>query len=888
MEAAGGSHGPRAGTGGGEDLMNFFSRPRTHDDFSDEVQAHLDLEADRLIADGMSPDNARAAAHRAFGNVAMVKERFYEASRWTWLEQLVQDLRYAWRGMRHSPAFVLTTVLTLAVGLGLLTVAFTIFNAYVLRPYAIRDPHSLHQIVWHARDAGGQGFRWRDYEELSHRTDLFSAVIGEHTRIVSSNGQPLMAAIVSSNYFEALGPSIALGRSLGRIDTNGIGDPAVLTHQAWTRLFDRDPSAVGRTIELNGRAFTIVGVLAPAFTGLGDSPRDVFVPLSTWAVRKRSADETRETEILVRLQPGVSTVQAESALLPFMNSILEKLEGLRAEVRPQPSPNRMSVQLLALLSPIFAAFVLVLVTSCANVSNVMLARGIARDREIAVRLSIGASRGRVVRQLLTEGLLISIVAGGAGLALAAWGLRAGTVAFFSTLPPSVRPILRVAALTFDYRVFLFALVLSAAATLLFALLPALQASRISLIDALRAQGGAARRGSRLRNALVIGQVAVALVLVITAVTIARNSAAVGAIDLGFETEGVWSVNVRGVQDELARPLADALTVDPRVAAVAVTSGNPLFNAARRVAAAAADSPANASNAKRTHCTFVSPEFFSILRIPIVRGRAFRADEARAAARVAIISAATASAFWPAEDPIGKRIRIERPEGRPVDELPGYSEVTVVGTVRDIVTGMMVAGHDAGHLYLPMTSADVHATAILVRGRTDRDLGAEALQDIFRRVAPEPQVFEALPLGEVRDLQMYPLLAASWVGTLLGAVALALSVSGLYGVLTYALSHRKREIGIRIALGASAGAVVGLVMRQSTRLAGIGALIGVVVAFAAMNVLNAAIPLNTISLLDLGAFAAGIVVVIAATALAAYQPARRATRVDPSQTLRSDA
>jgi predicted permease len=860
--------------------MGLFPRPRTHDDFSEEVQAHLDLETDRLIAEGLSPEAARAAAQRAFGNVARVKERFYEASRWTWLEQLLQDLRYAARGMRHSPAFVATTVLTLAVGLGLLTVAFTIFNAYVLRPFAIRDPDSLHQIVWRARDAGGQGFRWSDYDELSRRTDLFRAVVGEHTRFVSSNGRPLLAAFVSFNYFDALGPAVRLGRGIGSIDAQGTGNPVVLSYQAWTRLFDRDPSAVGRDIELNGRPFTIVGVLGPAFTGLGDAPRDVFVPQTTmW----RHAD-VRETEILVRLRPDVTTAHAETALTPFMNRIVDGQEGIRAEVRPQPSPNRLSIEMVQVLMPVFAAFVLVLVTSCANVSNVMLARAIARHREIAVRLSIGASRSRVVRQLLTEGLLVAVLAGLAGLGLAAWGIRVATLALFSTLPPSVSPVLRVTPLTFDYRVFLFALAVSAAATLLFALLPALQASRVSLTDALRGQGGAARRGSRLRNALVVGQVSVALVLVITAVTLARNGAAIGAMDVGFDPDGVISVNVRGVEDALARPLAEALAADPRVATVAVTSGNPLFNAARIVAAAPAGAPATT----RTRCTFVSPEFFPMLGIPIARGRGFRDDEARSAARLAIVSARTANAFWPGQDPIGKTIRIEPPQGRPVDELPGYAEVSVVGTVRDLVTGLLIAGHDVGHIYLPMSPSDEHATAILVRGRTGRDLGPAAFDEIFRRVVPDPQVFEVVPLAEMRDLQVYPLLAASWVGTLLGAVALALSVSGLYGVLTYALSQRRKEIGIRMALGATPRAVVGLVLRQTTRLAGIGTAIGAAVAFATMKTLSAAIQLETISALDVGAFIAGIGMVIAATMLAAYQPARRATRIDPSQTLRADA
>jgi hypothetical protein len=406
---------------------------------------------------------------------------------------------------------------------------------------------------------------------------------------------------------------------------------------------------------------------------------------------------------------------------------------------------------------------------------------------------------------------------------------------------------------------------------------------MSLTDALRGPGGSPRRGSRARNALVVGQVAVAVVLVVLAVTLARSGAAVGAIDLGFDTDGVMSVNVRGEQDDLARPLADALAADPRVSEVAVTSGNPLFNNMATVAAAAAGTLATT----HTPTTFVSPEFFSILRIPILRGRAFRPDEARSAARVAIVSAATAKAFWPGADPIGKTIRIERADGRPVDELLDYPEVTVVGTVGDIVTGMMIAGRDAGHIYLPMTSANAHATAILIRGRADRRLGADAMQEMFRRVAPDPQIFEVLPLADMRTVQMYPLWAASSVGALLGVVALVLSVSGLYGVLTYTVSRRTREIGIRMALGATARAVVRLVLEQSARLAGIGALVGVVVTFVAMKLLATIIRFTTISLVDVAAFAAGVTLIGAATILAAYRPARRAAGVDPAQTLRCD-
>jgi hypothetical protein len=255
-----------------------------------------------------------------------------------------------------------------------------------------------------------------------------------------------------------------------------------------------------------------------------------------------------------------------------------------------------------------------------------------------------------------------------------------------------------------------------------------------------------------------------------------------------------------------------------------------------------------------------------------------------------VSEATARAFWPGEDPIGRSIEIDTSDAS--ERLDGYAEVTVIGTVRDIVSGMLIAGRDPNHVYLPMDRDNPHATAILARrrgaGGGHQTLDAKTLQDVFRLVTRDPQVFEALPLTDMRDVQMYPLRAASWIGSLLGAVALALSVSGLYGVLTYALSQRKREIGIRMALGATAGSVVAMVVNQSMRLAGIGALIGAGLTPGVLMLLNSLVRLQTIAWLDVAPFAAGAALIIAATALAAYQPARHATRVDPSKMLRYDA
>jgi hypothetical protein len=318
--------------------------------------------------------------------------------------------------------------------------------------------------------------------------------------------------------------------------------------------------------------------------------------------------------------------------------------------------------------------------------------------------------------------------------------------------------------------------------------------------------------------------------------------------------------------------------------MAATSGNPLSEQGHVIAAATV----RTSAAVPVRYTFVSPEYFSILRIPLIAGRGFRADESKAAAPVAIVSAATAKAFWPQEDPIGQVIRIERPEGRSVEELEGYPQVTVIGVAADIVGGMMIEGRDRGHVYLPTNPGDRHASALLLRARTARDLSPESLRPMFRQVTADSELFELLPLDELKAAQMYPLRAASWVGSCLAVVALALSVSGLYGVLAYMLNQRTKEIGIRMALGATAGAVVALVMRQAARLAGAGAVVGLVAVFIVLKTLSAVVQLQNVSFLDAISFLVGVVLVIAATALATYRPARHATRVDPSQALRADA
>jgi len=881
----------------------WWRRRRTDEDFAAEIRAHLENETDRLIQDGMTPEEARAAAHRQFGSVTRTRERFYEAHRAIWLEQFAQDLRYAWRGLWHSRAFVATTVLTLAVGMGLVTVVFAVFNAYVLRPFAVHDPYSLYAMGWRSQEAGGSTFRWTDYEDFQTRRDLFDGVVAEATRNVSSDGRRLAIGFVSGNYFDTLGPRVALGRALLGDDarTPG-GEPvAVLTHQAWTRLFDRDPAALGRELEVNGRKLVVVGVMAAEFVGLDDVPRDIWVPITMYGAvfgdDLFGSEQPRQLHVTARLRRGVTPEQAQGslALSPFETRVAGRVDAVRANLQLRATPVRITLGGFAFLSPVFAAFALVLVAACANASNVMLARANARHREIGIRLSIGASRGRVVRQLVTEGLLIAVLAGLAGVALAGALLRIGVFLFVAMLPPTVALRVRFVPLDFDYRVFLFAFVVAGAATILFALVPALQATRLTLTDALRGQPSGAIRRSTLRNWLVTSQVAVSLLLLIVAVTLVRNGTAIRSTDLGLETRGVISVRPGRTDTALMEHTYAALTADPRLeqVQVVVTSRPPLFGETPK-------SPLRlASGYVLASYTFVSPEYFAMLRIPILHGRGFSPDEAAGQVPVAVVSAAGAKALWPGDEPIGKTVRLHLPPTGPrvvedmtislrrnVGDDTDTTVVTVVGVAGDVVSGFVYQGADAAHVYLPTSVTGSRAAALLVRGRST-GVSVDTVKSALLRAHQDPLTYDVLSLDEMVALQMFPLRAASWIGSLLSGVALALSISGLYGVLTYTFGQRIQEIGIRMALGATATAVTRLVAVQAVRLAALGTAVGVLLGFSVMKILSSLIRLDNVSVLDPGAFALSVALIAGAVALASYGPARRAARVDPSVMLRAD-
>ena len=558
------------------------------------------------------------------------------------IEQFAHDLRYAWRGLTHSRSFVASTVLTLAAGMGLVLVVFAIFNAYVLRPFAVQDPYSLHLVGWRAQEASGSTFCWRDYEDLRDRKDLFADAVAESRRTVTTHGRQLSVDFVSGNYLGSLGARVALGRGLVEADarTPDSEPVVVLADRAWSRLFDRDPTVIGRTLDVNGVPLVVVGVMAPEFSGMDEVPRDAWVPITMLrALLGENPFDAgqRRVAVTVRLRRDVTPARAAAAvaLEPFETRVRGRRDPVRAELVPRATPVRMTWSGLALLSPVLVAFGLVLAAASANASNVMLARANARHREIGIRLSIGASRGRIVRQLVTEGLLLALLAGAAGLALAALLRRVGTVAMVAMLPPTIAARVRFVPLDFDLRVLVFTALLAGAVTVLFALLPALQATRVAVTDALRGQLTTAIRGGTLRSLLITGQVVVSLVLLIVATTILENGATIRGIDLGMRTAGVISVRESRSNTALLRTSYTALAGEAGVGAVTVASRSPLFGEAPRVPLR------QPSGVEFPGYAFVSPNYFDLLGISILRGRGFSEQEAATEAPVIIVSAEAA-------------------------------------------------------------------------------------------------------------------------------------------------------------------------------------------------------------------------------------------------------
>lgn len=539
---------------------------------------------------------------------------------------------------------------------------------------------------------------------------------------------------------------------------------------------------------------------------------------------------------------------------------------------------------IAAFSPIIVAFGLVLLISCANVANMMLARAMARQREIGIRLAIGAARSRIIRQLLTESILLALPAAVAGFGISYATIEWGVRMMFATLPPGYVEFISLLPLQPDIRVFGFMLVAAVFSALLCGLAPAIQATRSNVMQAARGEFTTDFRPARLRNALVIGQVTVSVLLLICAAVLLRANNRMQKLDVGLKTRSVVEMEI---QDRLRSKVIQQLASEPIVQSIAAASKLPFAGSLPRVSVARDDR----SDHGPAGFMYVSPEYFSIFEVPVLLGRNFTSEEASAGAPVAVISQATAQQLWPGRHALGQSFRIHRdPQEEVAHRLaqpraggPPYAVVRVIGIARDVVNGYAGDGVDKTCIYFPSTTRAA-GNVLFVRVKGDAEVARRKLDTVLTAYIPGA-VDDIHAMDEILTAQLYPFRAVYWVASAVGGLALLLTLSGIYGVLAYLVTQRTKEIGIRVALGASTGRAAGLVLQQSLKFAAIGTAIGALLAAGVSRILASQLDMFMFDSIDGVAFGMGAVLVMAACA--AYFPSRRAARIEPITTLRYD-
>jgi len=811
---------------------------------------------------------------------------------------MFEDLRYALRALVKHRGVALVAVLSLGLGIGANTTIFTLVNAVLLRPLPVEDPARL--VAVNTLDSHNPGFvmcSYPNFKDYRDRNQVFSSLLLHTTITINLTGrgdpQLLMGQLVSGNYFSALGVNPVVGRGfLPEEDAApGAYPVAVLSHGLWTRQFGRDPQITSRTISLNGRPFQIVGVAPPGFQGLNELfAADVWVPMMMYQQIYPNAVVVTQRRFLGfavvgRLKPGVSVPQAESA----MQSIAAELEreypkdnaGRRIRLSPvaeaglAPKTRDMVTSAGTVLMIISA---LVMMIACANVANLLLARALARNKEITVRLALGAGRWRLIRQLLIESIVLSVLGGGAGLAMAAWARDL----VWSLRPPmfrhsGVHPDL-------DGRVLGYSLAVSILTGILFGLIPALRATRSDLATDLKeraSQPGSSIRGWSPRSVLVSGQVAFSLIALVGAGLFVRSLRNAGHIDAGFDANhlGIVAFNVgdQGYNEARGRDyqgrVLELAAATPGVASAALSKDSAFRVSSARTVLLEGQENTVSGTGRITLTSVVGPGYFQTVGIPLLRGRDFRPLDTQSTPRVAIVNEAAAAHFWPGQEAVGKRLHF----------FGDINPAEVVGVARN-ANYQNIGEEPQSLIYLSLiqyyfptavvwfrTSGDPEAVALAVR---------HAMQPLDRNLLLQSEAVERT----IRESLWAQRLSAGLL-TVFGGLALLLATIGIYGVVSYSVHLRSREIGVRMALGATAGDVQAMIVREGFRLVAIGVVVGTLIALVAARLVQSM--LFVISARDALTFvmvpsAMGLVAIVAC-----WLPAMRATRIDPSTALREE-
>ena len=876
-----------------------FWRPRVPEEVDEELAFHAEMRARELIAGGMDPVAARQEAQRRLDGLgrtrrslhALGADRNQHMTRMQYFGELRQDIVFTVRQLVKNPGFTATAVLTLALGIGATTAIFSAVYAVVLQPLPLRDPSRLLLVgeIWEGRPQVMSVGNYVDVNTAVPDFDNGLAAVNYANYNLADETAPerVVGARVTFNYFDVMGVRPMLGRTFpADEDRPGNDRVVVLSHRLWTRRFGGSGSVVGRPLRMNGVTYEIVGVM-PEWFDMSIDSEELWTPIAFTDAQRAMHDE-HYLAVYGRLKAGTSRQQAQGRLdavaarlrhdfpkddetISFgMVPFVEQFVG---DVRPR---------LLTLL----AAVGLVLLIACGNVANLLLARGATRAREIAVRTALGAGRGRIVRQLLTESVVLALMAACAGLLLAR-GFLTQLMAWSPTNVP------RLEQARIDPIALGFAMAIALASSVLCGLAPALRASRRDLHTGLRDGGRGSTGGlrDRLRGTLIVAEVALSLLLLVGAGLLIRSAIVLQRTDTGFEPRGVLSARLTLPTTSFTEPahivetlrrIDEAAAAVPGVGSAAISSYAAMGGGGGTNGLVPEGREPVAANFINSTLRVITPSFFETMGVRIVKGRNFGEDDRAGGQRVMIVSARLAAVAFPGQDPIGKRISCCEPG-------PGGFK-TIIGVAADIRSrGPAVAPRP--EFYLPIAQVpDVawgwnRTMYVLVRTTGNPSALVQPLNAAVARIDRDLPLFDVKTMDERLARSLATARFNTLLLTLLGAIGLALAASGIYGVIAYFVSQRTQEIGVRMALGATATSVVRLVLGQALRPVGIGAALGVAAALGASRVLSS--QLFGVSPTDPLTIAAVLATLIGVAVLASIVPARRAAAIDPTRALQAE-
>jgi putative ABC transport system permease protein len=884
-------------------MFNFRAlchKRRAEQEMDEELRFHLEKQIEQNIAQGMSAEEARYAALRTFGNVGTLKEECRDSWGVRFINELVQDIRYGLRQLRRNPGFTAVAVLTLALGIGANTAIFSVVNPLFLRGLEVQDPGELVSLGFQQEKTSIPVFSYPDLKDIGDQAGNLMQVLAYKFGIdgLSEGGHAdrVITNYVTGNYFSVLGIKPALGRLI--LPSEGLPGHSdsviVLGYSYWKSRFGGDPDVIGKQVQIGGERVTIVGVAPKGFHGpLKEVDIQAFMPLNMVHLEFGFPLQSRHARglfALGRLKPGVTLAEAQAALNVIANRLAQQYPdtdaraGIQvypqpdAALTPMPQPGMYQKE-LAVMALFLTLAALVLLLACFNVANILLVRAMAREHEMTVRAALGAPGGRLVRQLLTESLLLALFGCGAGVLVGAWASRAlSSIHIHMALPISLN-------FGLDWNVLGYSALAALLAGMIVGIMPAIRAASASPGAALH-EGGrtASARHHRVRNALVVAQVAGSIVILTVAGLFTRSLFKARQMDLGFNSNHLINFTIDphevGYDDaqgrEFYKNLLERVRALPGVKSTALAftyPSNGIYLSADGVYIKGHLLP-KGEPPPRIYVNNVSPDYFKTLGIPIVEGRPFADTDTATAPRVAVINETMARRFWPKEDPIGKQFPTDSATGKPWQ---------VVGVARDSKYYDLFS-KPIPYFYRSLDQDYISIQTLQVRSMLPPATLDRQVEEQIHELAPGLPIFDIQSMNQALDGGgFYEFRLGAYLAAALGLLGLILAAVGVYGVVSYSTSQRTREIGIRMALGARPADIWQSIFRQGLVIVGLGALAGIVIALGLTRVMSHM--LFGVSASDPVTYLGVTILIAAVTLVACYIPARRAAKVDPMVALR---